>query len=501
MHRLFLCLVLITGCGHKMPLSPAPYLPNAPAQAPPGTLPLQASSSEVPITSRSPLAIGEFKLGRELLEGLRLPEAAEHFKKALQHDPDFAQARAYWGVCLPEGDGLPELDKAVEMAKPLPEAERMLIEAMAADRHGDEARSARLMKRLTEIVPGDWRSHEYLGMRAWDSHRLEEAHAELQNAVALNPKAAVLYSEIGYVFLREGKKEEAVASFKKYADLAENEPNAYDSLADALLAMGRWDEAEAAFKRAVALAPQFHLAWEGIASTRALRADWKGAYDALAMAEKVARRSIDKLETRRVLAGTQLAEGKVAEALKTLGQIRKQAEAEKLTQMWAFASLHEATILIETGRAREGLVRIDEATSRAGSDLGKRLALLRQKAAILRARAYERMAKREDVERALVAVRSEMGDSPDPESQATLHYVEGLAAMASGDAKMAAARFGECMPEHLECKYREVLALEQSGDRTRAVAARQRILDTPMRSPEYLFVRAKLMSRAQPKRP
>jgi hypothetical protein len=82
-----------------------------------------------------------------------------------------------------------------------------------------------------------------------------------------------------------------------------------------------------------------------------------------------------------------------------------------------------------------------------------------------------------------------------------LHYVEGLAAMASGDARTAAARFGECMAEHLECKYREVLALEQSGDRTRAATARQRILDTPMRSPEYLYVRAKLMSGTQPKRP
>src|SRR5262245_21293572 len=56
---------------------------------------------DVPVTSRSPDAIKEFETGRDLVDNMRGGEAVEHFKKAVELDPDFAQAHGYLGIVTP----------------------------------------------------------------------------------------------------------------------------------------------------------------------------------------------------------------------------------------------------------------------------------------------------------------------------------------------------------------------------------------------------------------
>src|SRR5262249_24888518 len=156
-----------------------------------------------------------------------------------------------------------------------------------------------------ELVPGDWRAHWYMGMRASTQRKWEDASAELKKAVELNSKAGTAYNQLGYAYLMQGKKDEAVAAFKNYVEAAPTEPNAHDSLADALLAANRLDEAEAEYKKALEVSPQFWFSWSGVAATRALRVDWKGAYEALASGIKAAPRPSDRLEEKGLLAWTQ----------------------------------------------------------------------------------------------------------------------------------------------------------------------------------------------------
>lgn len=108
--------------------------------------------------------------------------------------------------------------------------------------------------------------------------------------------------------------------------MAPNEPNAYDSLGDALLAANRLEDAEAQFKKALEVSPRFWQSWGGIAATRALRGDWKGAYDALNSSTQSAVRPPDKLETKRQLGWTQFTEGHVRTALDTAMAAEREAK-------------------------------------------------------------------------------------------------------------------------------------------------------------------------------
>ena len=58
-------------------------------------------------------------------------------------------------------------------------------------------------------------------------------------ASSLNPQAGSPLNGLGYAYLRQGKADEAIDAFKRYASAMPNEPNPQDSLAEALMAGGR----------------------------------------------------------------------------------------------------------------------------------------------------------------------------------------------------------------------------------------------------------------------
>jgi hypothetical protein len=96
-----------------------------------------AALAEVTVTSTSPEAIAHFKKGRELLDHARAAESLKEFDAALALDPDFALALAYRGEAALGANGLAQLREAATKSSSLPEAERLLIEAMLALRMGE----------------------------------------------------------------------------------------------------------------------------------------------------------------------------------------------------------------------------------------------------------------------------------------------------------------------------------------------------------------------------
>ena len=78
--------------------------------------------------------------------------------------------------------------------------------------------------------------------------------------------------------------------------------------------------------------------------------------------------------------------------------------------------------------------------------------------------------------------------------------MQGLVALAGGDAKGGAAHFDKCVSEQPYCKWRQVTALEKAGDKAGATAVKQKIVDTPTRETMYLYVRAKLGTVTKPKK-
>jgi Flp pilus assembly protein TadD len=502
------CLAI--GCAGETPQPAAPTPPPTPAPpataATPAAQPVLAASTplkEIPITAKSPEAVEQFKIGREQFENERSAEAVDHLKKAVELDPNFAQAYAYLGFLLPGSEGVAALDKAARLSANLPEAERINIETIVAERRGDDAKAAELMKKLVELVPGDWRAHMYLGMRSSMQHQFDAASTELKKAVELNPKAGPVYNFLGYAYLVQGKKDDAIAAFKNYIETAPKEPNGHDSLADALLAASRFDEAEAEYKKAIEVSPQFWMSWGGIAATHALRADWKGAYDALASAAKAAPRPSDKLEAKSMLAWTQFSEGKTDAALTTVKELEKEAETEKQPMRLALGGLDRVGITLESGKAKDALKQLDEVVARTEKDPlpGELASRVRRISLVIRATAEEKLGKKDDLAKTVSTLETEAGKvQGNAQAQSQVEYAQGLKSLASGDAKGAAAHFDKCIVEQPYCKWRLVTTLEKSGDKAGATAAKQKIVETPTRETMYLYVRAKLGTITKPKK-
>jgi tetratricopeptide (TPR) repeat protein len=471
--------VLLAGCSSQSASTPASQQPNA--------------TSTMSVTSKSPEAVAHFQKGETLLDNLRTAEAAEEFSQALRLDPDFVLARAYHGLATPGPDGLKEIESARAAAGSLPEAERTLIEGIAAERRGDFANARATYTRVTELTPNDYHGHFLLGQRLLGDQKYAEAVQALKKATALKPDAGGAQNMLGYAALRQRDTDGAIAAFTEYARILPQEPNPQDSLGEALLAAGRFKESEAAFQKALELSPQFWNAHEGIAYARFYNGDWAGGRDALAKAKSGATRRVDKIAIDDEMAAAALAQQNTAEALRILDAVQKTdgAQASEV----AFIPVRRALFLVAAGRGREALVPIEAALKTAdGGELPPAFSRnLRRGALRVRIAAEAQMGDAAAAQKTSAALDQEASSrADDPFAQTAMHYGQGQLAMARGDLPGARAHFDQCSAEDEMCKWQGVVAAEKAGDKAGAAAAREQLLKIYGRDPVHLIIRSRL---------
>jgi Flp pilus assembly protein TadD len=303
------------------------------------------------------------------------------------------------------------------------------------------------------------------------------------------------HNHLGYALLEHGKKDEAIAAFKKYAELSPTEPNPHDSLADALLAANKLEEAEASYLKATEVAPAFAFAWNGVAATRALRGNWAGAEEALAKYREAAATPEDKMHAAIDLAWYQFAQNKSKAALKTIDEVEKQAQTDKVDMIYATAPLHRAAMFIDTNKAKDAIKLTATALERAEKAAlpGDLMSSVRGFALHVRALAEWKLNKKDDLAKTAVAFDEEVKKNPGSAKLASaLHDIQGLAAMAAGDAKTAVDHFGRCLEQDALCAYHRVEVEEKAGNKAGADAIRERVSATPARDAKYIYVRSKL---------
>jgi len=481
-HLAFLWVLVATACKEEAPPSPKPDA--------------SPSVREVPLTSPSPPAIEAFKRGRDLYEDARPVEAAAELRRAVELDPRFALAHAWLGLALGGDEARRETDLAAGLTAGLPEAERVDVERMVAEERGDLARGRALRKRLVELAPDDWRAQEELGLQAFNDERPADAINPLKRAIALNPTAGTAHNVLGYAYLYLGDYDGAIAAFKRYAELKPAEPNPEDSLGEALLGAGRFEEAEAAFRRAVAKSPAFWFAWVGVADARFFAGDAAHWREALARAKEAAVRPYDKGEAQEAIAWSWLTEGKLADAMKALDVLQREAEAQKVEWWVVVAEIDRAIFLSENGQSAEALKRLaagDEAAARAHLS-GGLSANARRMLLYWRVWIESRLGKAE-AQKTLAAVEEEVKRMPPSGALASLGpFARGAVALGKGDAKGAVAQFEGCVAEDWFCRYQLVNALAQAGDKAGSSAARAKLAKANGRHPLYVYVRTRAIA-------
>ena len=453
-----------------------------------------AAGATMQVTTKSPEAMEPFNRGEALLNNLRQQEAVEAFDQALERDPDFMLARAFRGQATPGAEGLKQLESAAAMTSGVTDGERTLVEGLVAARRGEVAQSRAAYTKLTQIAPGDWRGHYYLGINLMNDQKYAEATQSLKKAAELNPQAGGTQNMLGYSALRQGDTDGAIAAFREYARVLPDEPNPQDSLGEALLAAGRFEEAEGAFRKAAEISPQFSIAWEGVAYAKHYAGDAVGARDALVKAREASMRAGDKAAADTALAAFAAAQNNTSEVQKALDAAEKTAGAQPTDV--AFVPIIRAMTLSEMGRHGDALAQASTALQRADANqypAGMTRNVRRQ---ALRARitAEARMGDRAAAAKSSATLDADAASRPDDlQAQSAMHYGRGMLAVAQSDMAGARSHFEQCHGEDDYCKYQLVLAADKAGDASAAAAARDRLLKLYQREPVHAVIRAKLM--------
>jgi tetratricopeptide (TPR) repeat protein len=201
-----------------------------------------------------------------------LDGAITHLETAVSLEPGSSRFRVWLGSIYSSKAGQSGLFKAASLAG---KAKASFQKAVELDPSSVEAHSALLQYYL--FAPGIAggsvaKAHEQaveigrldprrgrLATARIAEHEKEWPAAEqaYRDALALKDDDPGSHNQLGYVVLRQGRNEDAVAEFRRYVELAPDDANARDSLGEGLLAAGKTEDAEVSYRRATELDPRF----------------------------------------------------------------------------------------------------------------------------------------------------------------------------------------------------------------------------------------------------
>ncbi len=186
-----------------------------------------------------------YLLGRQKWTARTATSTAESvalFQKAVDLDPDFAQAYAGLGDAYRHQvvyGGLP----GSEM---YPKAERAILKALELDDQSGEA----------------WAALGGLKGQIGEPSASEDA---LRHAIELNPNYSAAYNWLGLALNGRGKFEEALEAFRKGLEVDPLSAVLHINIADASGSLGRFDEMHAGFQRLIEISPDTFFAYSAMA--------------------------------------------------------------------------------------------------------------------------------------------------------------------------------------------------------------------------------------------
>jgi len=201
-------------------------------------------------------AYGEYLEGRELTrlrDPTALNEALRHYQAAILRDPKFAEAYAgmaathlalrYYSNAISHQNTAKQLaQQALQLDPQLAEAHAVLGD-VAWRSAWDFALSEGELRRAIELDPHKSIYHAWLGQLLVDEGRFDEALAEIDLAVANDPRWPVIYSIATFVAGMAHDNNRAMNFAQKFVSLIPDSPASHNQLAWAYFTAKRYDEA------------------------------------------------------------------------------------------------------------------------------------------------------------------------------------------------------------------------------------------------------------------
>ena len=174
----------------------------------------------------------EHNLGVALGLGDRYDEAAAHFEKALQIDPNFYDGLVVMGVTRAHQGRLPEAMEyfrtAIRSQPDVPKARVQLAHALWNENRDEAALEE--MRRASQLAPKDADIRADFGLALAMVGTIPEAIEQLHEALRLNPNSAETHNNLGLALLASGKARESIPEFEVALRLKPELKGAADNL-------------------------------------------------------------------------------------------------------------------------------------------------------------------------------------------------------------------------------------------------------------------------------
>ncbi len=326
----------------------------------------QVSASPITeVTTNSMEAYQYFLRGRDDYEKIYLAESQKSLAKAIELDPEFPMAHYYLArVYLQLGNNEAaqrSLKKLEQFGSRVTGKEGLYIQVLLAQFvERNVEKTGGLLKKLIADYPDEKRARFDLGIYYYGMGKFEEALAEFQQTIKLDPQYGFAMNMLAYAYSQLQKYDQAIEWFKRYAKVAPGDANPHDSLGDIYFNLGRFDQALEKFQEALRIKPDFGSGYK-ISYIFAARGDYAQAMSWIEQHFAAARSNNDKAFSLVLKALYYQMEGRFSQVLQTLDEARKYAERDNAvgaidvayrSRLWAAWEWGRDDLFIKTAKER-----------------------------------------------------------------------------------------------------------------------------------------------------
>jgi Tfp pilus assembly protein PilF len=218
------------------------------------------SEKLMPVTTNSKTALSYYNKAMKYFDEVRLKDALDNFKRALDQDQDFFMANyqlAFYYILNGDGNNFNKYaDAAINCEEKISNGEGLLKEAIGNLKNG-QTNVVNLGNKLVSLYPNDPNSYSNLvtfQSLAGDSTGMI---LTLNKAIKIATKPATFYNQLGYAYMTLNESDKAEAAFNKYMELDPKNPNVYDSKGDYFMFVKKYDKAYESYMTAYSMDPSF----------------------------------------------------------------------------------------------------------------------------------------------------------------------------------------------------------------------------------------------------
>jgi tetratricopeptide (TPR) repeat protein len=235
-------------------------------------------------------SVAHYSVGNIALNRGNLEEAIDHFRQALQIDPDYAEAHGNLGNALLERGALEEalehyrealrinpaagahnnlgtallkqerLEEAIEHFRRALEINFRHVDArynlgFALARRGESEEAVKHLRQVLELRPDHVRAHNNLAIALASRGELAEAIKHFRKVLEIDPKDVRAHNNLAITLASGGELAEAIKHFRSALELNPTDAGAHSNLANALLQQGDVDGAIQHLRHALEFSP------------------------------------------------------------------------------------------------------------------------------------------------------------------------------------------------------------------------------------------------------